>query len=447
MSRGIVRGGNNTGGGVVDGVIADFIVDTGYAISAGDLIKFVENKVRKENVNFYGMDGNITAVEQGSVIRNMWAVSYDTDKVFIVYRLSSGDIYGILVTINNDVVTVGSPVLVATNPNGEPSGMSKLTSSLVCVCYSEDSVVTGSKTFLQLVSISGETITSGTVFTTATFKPIWTYSFLAVYGSDTKFAIFGNDKYIRGCVFTYSGVTITAQGTITNIISTRDVNGHWGSCVQLDSTRVLCFGEGTTVYLYLNANIATIDWDNDIISAGTITEIFTHRSYGRPCAILLETNKVLFVGYCLDDTNSRACVVTISGSTISVGTVLILSSSISELLLFRINSSRVLVLNSLGYTLGEGFFLSISGTDITQEGNKFNFSYFLSNETTTSQNDLMLPISVSYNTNKFLFPNKSVDKKNLILRRFEIKRAPEGLAKTAGSAGNTISCYDWRKSQ
>jgi hypothetical protein len=447
MSKGLVSGGNNDSL-IIDSIFSDFVVDTGQTITAGDLVRFVNGKARKDTEEFHGFDSNVL-VNDGTYAEtdSIRGCVLETNKIFITYRTATSTHFGVVATIGNDGITFGTPVSLNFAQTGFIQSVKTLTSNLVCIAFYKTTSTYA--VYLKLISISETVVTPGENYMLVSGSTgLFEGAFYAIYYSSTKFAVFygldSSSDYAKATVVTYSGVTISAVGTTINVINSAYCT--WMNAVNLDATRVLCASTGPTSY-YAKSVVATIDWDNSTISVGSEVSINDVRLGNYPDIILLDTDKALFCGFNSDDDILRACVLTVSGTTITVGTYTAIDTSTLSymgIVLKKISSTKVLLIYEVtNRSRAYCKYLSVDGTNVSvdTDSGEFIIDYLF----TAGYGIRRLPDVLTYDSNRHLFLHSSVDYTDVIIGRFDLERRPDGIARSGGTSGQSISCYDMRQ--
>ena len=220
----------------------------------------------------------------------LWAkaIFIDDNKVAIYYQNNSDTRYYITIcTINNTTITVGTPNQVESDTNS--------------------TIVTLDTNKLMLI------------------RP---------YGTSN----------LAGIVYTVSGTTITA-GELTTIASSTNAS-YYPKAIQLDTNKVLILHRGDSTYL--KAIVCTIS--GTTIIAGTDTTLSTDSRASQFNDVVAINSSSFFVANCYTSNKYLYGVAgTISGSTITIGSSLSLSStsySGNNMKCVNIGNNKVLVLHT-----------------------------------------------------------------------------------------------------
>lgn len=188
----------------------------------------------------------------GSAYLSVVAIS--ETQVIITYHAYNinGYLYALLITINGDTVTVGTPVQ-CNGLNSIYISNVKLSPTEVLVCYRYESQA--GYLYAQLLTISGATITVGALAQCNSVNSVY-ISAVAVSPTKVivcynKYAVGGvlSGGYLNTLLLTVSGTTITAGVPV----QCNGVYSAYVSAVTLTENRVLvCYrdGDNTTKYLY-----------------------------------------------------------------------------------------------------------------------------------------------------------------------------------------------------
>lgn len=399
----------------VNTLLADYVIATGNTISAGDLVEFINGQVTKA-LNKYLTVGSHKTVYSAFAYSILGAVALDATRVLALYYPTSYTSFSaVVLTINKADITLGTPVVILTTSVQTPK-----------------------------------------------FTLVDTNKVLVTYGS-------GANLYLTGLVLTITGTTI-AVGTATIVGS---IAASLADTIQLSQNRALTiFKQGSSAYAcVLNISGTTVSMgaaEVTVGSYGNINYAFT----------LINTDKVLLVYSSYTDHYCRACVLTISGNTItqvntslltiksaesslyyfikvgtdkavlSYGTSLVILSvsgttvsmgteyPITSINAILIDTDKVLIMQATGAVLYE-IILNISGTVVTTD---YSNMIFLSNDYYQSAAPLVL-----LTTNKVVNFGKLLSSGYLdaCVTYCDIKA--QGVATVSGTAGQTIKCYDWRQ--
>ncbi len=252
------------GSSKINGIIEEYIVNSGGNISAGDFVKYIGIKS--------GTDTQLSSINYSG--NSMSAVLIDDDKVFVAHA-------------------------------GQPSSHTYNLYGIVC-------------------TISGTTITAGTDTLLCTGMQSFNTDISVLLLENNKVFIAHSNEYFNclyGIVCTISETTITA-GTDTQLSSIDD-SGSLISAVLIDNNKVLVAHNNTKNNACLHGIICTIS--ETTITAGTDTQLSTNNftsssDYNAISAVLIDDNKVFIAHAGKSNNNLYGIICTISGTTITAGT-------------------------------------------------------------------------------------------------------------------------------
>lgn len=210
------------------------------------------------------------------------AVKLDTDKVFVIYGSSTSPM-GVVCTISGTTITAGQSATIATATNGyEYVKAATLSSNKVLTTYRNGNFLYGS-----VCEISGTTITPGTSTQLASATLTYTSNSPTPLSSDKVFIAYRSSNYAYGQVCTISGTTITT-GTETQL-STYNSSFNGISTTTLASDKVFVTHAGTGNHL--NGQVCTIS--GTTVTPGTAVELSPlANSYVYASAVALSPTKV-----------------------------------------------------------------------------------------------------------------------------------------------------------
>ena len=318
--------GNYAGNGLdINGAINEYVVNAGANVNAGDFVEFIQGKVNQGTFN----SGDTNYIS---------AVALSDSKVLVAYRDSGNSGYGtaVVLTISGTTISVGNKTVFNNGSTNDISAVA-LSDSQVLVAYNN-----GGNSYYGtavVLTVSGTTISAGTetVFNRGNTNYI---SAVALNNSKVLVAYTDNGNLFYGTavVLTISGTKISVgTETVFNSGTTSDV-----SAVALSNSQVLVAYTDNGNSSYGTAVVLTIS--GTTISVGTET-VFNNRYTYNMSAAALSDNQVL-VAY-RDNSNSNygtAVVLTISGTTISVGNKTVFNNgSTNDISAVALSDSQVLV--------------------------------------------------------------------------------------------------------
>ena len=250
------------GGAKINGIVESYLVAAGENISAGDFVSFVneeaseivKNKVQSPSA------GTASVFESASTYYISATVLSQTN-VLVAYQDSGNSSYGtaVVLTISGTTITVGTPIVFDTVFTTSVSA-AVLSQTSVAVAYRKGDGTNYGKAVV--LTISGTTITAGTpvAFSSANAQYI---SALAL--SQTKVLVayndVGNSNYGTAVILTISGTTIT----VGTAVVFESASSQYISAVVLSATGVLVAyydggnsGYGTAVVLTISGTTITV---------------------------------------------------------------------------------------------------------------------------------------------------------------------------------------------
>ena len=302
-------------------IVRDFVVDSGESITAGDVVSFINGKVRK-GANKIGYDS-----ERVFNSANTWYISaaaLSDTKFIVAYQDYANLFYGtaIVGTVSGSTITFGSEYVFNSATTWYTS-VAGLSDSKFVVAYCD---VGNSYYGTAIVgTVSGSTISYGSEYI---FNSASNDSISAAALSDSKFVVayrdWGNLSYGTAIVGTVSGSTITfgseyvfnsadndyisatALSDSKFVVAYRDVgNSKYGTAVVGTVTgSTITFGSG---YVFNSA-------DNNYISATALSDskfVVAYRDMG-------------------NSNYGTAIVGTVSGSTITFGSGYVFNSASND---------------------------------------------------------------------------------------------------------------------
>ncbi len=351
------------GGAKINGIVESYLVAAGETISAGDFVSFinedadeiVKNKVQRPSA------GSAVVFESGST-SYISATVLSATSVLVAYRDNSNSGYGtaVVLTISGATITSGTPVVFESAAIVYCSAVA-LSSTSVLVSY-QDGGNSGYGTAVVL-TISGTTITVGTP---VVFESASTTYISAVLLSATSVLVAyrdnGNSNYGTAIILTISGTTITAGTPVVF----ESASTQYISATVLSATSVLIAYSDNGNSYYDTAVVLTIS--GTTITAGTPVVFESAISYNISATKLSSTSVLIAYRDVNNSYYGTAIILTISGTTITVGTPVVFESAstlnISAVLLSAI--SVLVAYSDVGNSsYGTAIILTISGTTIT----------------------------------------------------------------------------------
>lgn len=285
------------------------------------------------------------------------------NKVLVVYTVVATNIWyvkGIVCTIENNVITPGTAAAITSNFNRKIQNVVvlTLTSTKVAIVFSTDAD-SNAKTYAQICSISDKTITAGT------YKEITvgTGNFgnaIASKLTDSSFIIVGSSGNLYAIACTVTDMSFTVGQSVI-IRSSSDSTQRYYDIDTLTNNKVIVTYAGApqNSILYLCVKILTVS--GSTITVGTQYALgISGYSVPTRVAALSPNKAVVCCGSYLD----YAVVCTISGTVVTFGTPLHTSSADYDLRVAKLNERTVarIVPNSGGTSV---YLLKVQDSVIT----------------------------------------------------------------------------------
>lgn len=308
-------------GGKLNDIIEDFkYVYKGQSVKAGDFVNYINGVA---GVVDYGTSTD-TAVESansnsGYVIS---AVALDDSRVFIAHsRGSTLQLYGVVCTINGAKITKGADTEINGNGySGYAISAVALDSTRVFIAHSSDSTAVSSRYLKGIVcTISGTTITKGT--DTQLVSGSYTgYYLSAIKLEENKVFIAhtsGNSDYLYGLACTIEGTTITG-GTDTKIVASAYAGHMFSTCLLSNGNVFISHEFGSSSYA-LRAIVVSISGTTITLGGDTVLSSTAYSGFQNSACLL--TDGRVFVAHSYSSSYSLyGMICTISDKTITVGT-------------------------------------------------------------------------------------------------------------------------------
>ena len=353
-------------GNVVNGIIEQYYAATND-VKANTFVEYVD-KFQLEN------PGATTQISSKINSTSVSAVQLAENKVFVAFNIKNGysywSVYGVVCTINNGVVTAGTTVAINTVENVAHTARNvvalALSSTKVVVIFSNDVSETLTSAFGKVCTISGTSISVGSEKEIKCSDNYWGYAKAAALSSSSFIVVGESTNYnIYAVICTVSGSTITT-GTSKLIRAASLGTDAKYDIIKLTSSKALLayarYKSGSSSYYGTAVVVLTIS--GTTITTGT--EAFLDHSVTTNQIALLafsETKAVL----CDYSNFSYAQIVSIAGTTVSLGTRVSLASTSYIRAMLKLNESAITF-----YETGVGVnvypraqLARISGTTIT----------------------------------------------------------------------------------
>ena len=355
----------------INGLIQDYYVYTGTSISAGDFVEFVNG--------VSGM-GTAPSAEYGitSGLDNMYdnyqsikAVLLTSTTVFVTYNGYDNHLYGVVLTVNDGVITVGTHTRIEDSTYSyDFVSVAKLSSTKLFVTF--QTAVYGGFTAV-ICTISGTTISVGT--TKQINQAKGRYASTAVLSSTKVFVVYSSGSSSGsssqppyGVVCTISGTTITA-GTATSLVSQ---SASYLDAHGINSTTALVVHQYSTYYImgYTCSVSGTTITTNSSTRLSTGTSSATLAGLSK--STLIDSSTIFLTFGYQSDYCAYGTIFTLNGTSVKKGTETLISSNKYSSYSFGhvLSGSRIVVFHNVGSTEDKDYHLyavvcSYSGTTIT----------------------------------------------------------------------------------
>lgn len=340
MGRAKLNG--QSGGAKINGIINDYIVQSGENISTGDFVEFVKNISQ----------GTKQALNSASTASTS-AVAINSTQVLVVYKDTSS--YGVaqVLTISGITITAGTKYIFNSGSSTNYVTVAMLTSTTAIVAYDG-----GGYGGARVLTISGAAITIGpeNVFRSGCNC---LFNSLAILTSTRVIIAFRNDgagSYGSAYLLTISGTTITYTGGV-------NFRGAWCgyiSAVVLSTTSVLVAYRNETSYA---GESIVLTVSGSTITPGTYLVFCANAAYTSAVAISSTSALITYVD---NGGNARAIIVTINGTTITNGVSVYfggLTNTYTNVILLS-KTSVLLLYNNATLPAGTAIFAKIVGNSI-----------------------------------------------------------------------------------
>ena len=356
------------GGMDINGIIRDYHVYAGENISAGDLVEFINGIGSQTN---YGASA-CTQLSIGAYSSaRVTAVVLDDTRIFVAHKYNGSNeyLYGVIVTISGANIIVGTDTQLSTTvDSGYRLSATKVNNNAVFIAHSSE----GSNLYLNgmVCTVNGTTITAGTDIQLTTTTKTANEEIKAITLNDGSVFIahnYGSDRYLFAIVCTVSGTTIT-KGTDTSLYNTKDA-GTRISPIQLRDGNIFIAHSYNGSSRYLYAQVCTVK--GTTITSGSSKALVSSTYAGSyiETALLDEDDKVLVIHSYSTSQSLNSMVCTISGTTVTAGTDIVLSSESATgqyLSSARIDDNHLFLVHGSSSTEQlHGIIVMIEGTTVT----------------------------------------------------------------------------------
>jgi hypothetical protein len=417
------KSGGGAAGLAIDELIESYVVAAGETISAGTFVEFVS-----------ALTGSPTQINTGTNTTWIRSALISTNKAIVVYNNPANSNFGTanVISISGSTITVGTSFVFESANTTHTDVVGINTDKAIVVYQDQPNSNYGTSVVL---SVSGTTITAGSVavFKTANSQ----YNRVVKLATDKAMVVYrdGSNGYGRAKVLSVSGTTISQGSEFTF----ESADSYYYSLAEIGTDKAIVFYNDYGNSQYATARVLSASGTS--ISGGTHLVVDTIALYFNDITYF-DTDKAI-VSY-IDENNSlrRIRILTVSSTTITAGTSVSFESVGTGLqALKKLNTNEVIIV--YGFTpLFLGFYkiYSVSGSTLTFEKSGYYTNYNAANQLSIVllENNKF----VSFHTN----PNNSSRPTAIVVAIGDVVRNTteayfNALAKTGGTAGNTIEIY------
>lgn len=418
----------------INGIIEEYKVSSDGNVNAGDFVRFLTDYSETDEIKDTALK---TTANAGKVIS---AVKLNEERVFITYNIKSSnstiDLYGLICTISEANITVGTDTLLNSNGYSEQViSAVKLNEGKVFIAYT----ATLSRQLYGIVcEISGTKITKGTDKQLSSIDHSGD-TISAVKLDEGKVFIahsYGSSYYLYGMVCTISGTMIT-KGTDTQLSSIQN-SGKVISVAKLDEGKVFIAHYENGLF----GMVCTISGTS--ISKGTNTQIILGATVGNTISVVKSSENKVFIAF----SSGAYCtlyvlVCTILGTTITAGAYTMVNGTENAgkaISAVALNENQVNIIHGNSNNYLYSMICNISGTTITKE-NDIQLSSTANSESAISavalsENNIF--IAHSFGTNNYLYGMVIGYLANLVKTITSSTEKIDGIAITDGQAGEMV---------
>jgi hypothetical protein len=311
---------------LTDSTLANFTVATGETVSAGDRVELTGSaSVQRSRTRSVLPRGSAVVFESGGIaaggVGQIEVVSHAPTALVVLYRSVDPNYYltARVITRNGDTLSSGAAYVLDSSSSCNNPGAVKLSDNTVLVYWA--SVPSGTWVARAAVlTISGTTITRGTIYEVTTAFTAAQSLGLCGVSSTAAVAAWSGDGGVnlKARVLTISGTTITG-GSVATVATDPSVYSLWPRMCLVDTNKVvMVFNHG----IYVDPNdtytfkAVVLTVSGTTLSVGAVITLrgpWTTTNY-YAAVERLATNKALAAG-----AGSFGYVLSVSGTTISAG--------------------------------------------------------------------------------------------------------------------------------
>lgn len=347
-------------------IIEDFkYVYKGQTIKAGDFVNYINGVASKTS---YGTSANIQLSTQAYSGYKISAVQLDDSRILIIHSYSSSYyLYGVVCTISNTTITMGTDIQLSSTTNScslrSPAVL--LPSGKVFVAYRDSTPCPNG----MLLTVSGTTITVSANLKLSTIVSNADIS-IDVLPDGNVFVShsYNSSNYLYGMVVTISGTTLTA-GTDTSIFVDRNAGFSISSFVLPNNDIFIAHSGASNMYLY--SNLVRISGTTVTVPANvTLNNTVAYAGY-QISANLLTDGKVFiahsgYSDYCLYGKICSVTDTTIKSESLDIALGTVKSYTANIVTSVALSNNRVFVVHNYDNTnyYLYGIVATVEGTNI-----------------------------------------------------------------------------------
>ncbi len=334
-------------------LVEEFVVDEGSSVDAGDVVAFVNEKIKKgTNITNFGPEGSLNA---GDYIEANNVSSAKLDSTHFVMVFADGSGYGtaIIGTVSGSTITYGAENIFNTDSTSYAT-VSSLDDTHFVVAYRDG----GNSNYGTAIigTVSGSTITYGAEYV---FNATSTDGIAVTMLDTTHIAIAYHDGAGSVVIGTVSGSTITYGAEyVFNATSTDGI-----AVTMLDTTHIaIAYHDGAGSVVIGTVSGSTITYGAEYVFNAVTTNFISIHSL----------DSAHFVASYRDDGNSNqgtAIIGTVSGSTITYGAEYVFNAARTYhyISATRLDSSKFAVVfnDNADGDQGKAIIGTVSGSTIT----------------------------------------------------------------------------------
>jgi hypothetical protein len=415
----------------VEGILNSYVVAPNETINAGQFVDYINNRAYVGGVNTF---------ENNSTVYTSSGVLLSDNKVLIAYGDSTQNkIISKIGTITGSTITWSTGYVVENNTTAyDSSSLVKINENTVVIAYTH----MGNNYYgtVKIGTITNNTITWGSAFVfhaqTTGFKNI-------VINEAKTHLVLG---YIGSSIAKSRVAVINADNTLT-WQNAGDINNNSANFVNvqfLDNSKVVAvFNYQQSFYTYGRIKTGTISnnflsWNSDRSIEG-ISQGITY-----PTVSVLNKNKILVSGNSTSNNQARAVVGTVSGSEFSWGTSIVFEGSGDYFNAQTLSETQVVVYyvrTNNDYNVFTSLFTVPKGsTTITSSNYWFQSpvikTYYVGTVKLSSERVMGLFSNANQNNrgDALIFEDARLISGTSLEKVF-------GVAKTSGTAGQTVEVY------